>query len=420
MAQFRFVHSADLHLGTPLRGIGTIPPHLAELFRTATLLAWERLVQFCIDEQVDFLCLAGDIYDERDRNLTAQLAFQQGCERLHEAQISIYLIHGNHDPMDGKQAHLHWPSNLYTFSAEQVESYPIIRHGEEIARIYGRSYPTYHVTENYSQSYKRSSSAFAIGLLHANVGNSSGHANYAPCSLQDLQNGEMDYWALGHIHKPQQLQDQLPTIIYAGNPQGRHWKEAGERGCYLIEVDGVQVHSRFQPLQVIRWEEEVVELQGVDGEQALLDQLFHIAEQVNERTNSTPVLLRIRLEGRTPLYDGLLDEEVRQELLERINHQLMGLGMKVWLASLQSMALPLQIPDIASQSLAADIMQIVQDWRADWIEQRTTIRSILDELKDRRFWEQEGLLPSDAELQAMIEQLEPWLLQRLGEGGGKR
>ena len=80
-------------------------------------------------------------------------------------------------------------------------------------------------------------SAFTIGLLHANVGGNTDHALYAPCSLEDLAQSGIDYWALGHVHTRQVLRERTPTVVYPGNPQGRHPNETGARGVYLVEVD---------------------------------------------------------------------------------------------------------------------------------------------------------------------------------------
>ena len=62
----RFVHAADLHLDSPFAGVGTLREGLAERLQDASLEAWDALVDCCIDEQAEFLVLAGDLFDRAD------------------------------------------------------------------------------------------------------------------------------------------------------------------------------------------------------------------------------------------------------------------------------------------------------------------------------------------------------------------
>ena len=202
MKGFRFLHAADLHLDSPFKGLSEPPPAIARVIRDAALSALDRLVQTALEEQVDFVLIAGDVYDLRDRSLRAELRFLQAVERLQEAGIGVYVVHGNHDPLDGRRAALKWPDNVYFFAADQVES--IIAHsrdGHPVARIHGISYPTASVTRPLAPLFQAvDEPLYQIGLLHCNVDANRAHANYAPCSLEDLLRTRMDYWALGHVH----------------------------------------------------------------------------------------------------------------------------------------------------------------------------------------------------------------------------
>ena len=92
-----------------------------------------------------------------------------------------------------------------------------------------------------------------IGLLHSNVGGSPEHDNYAPCTIDQLRNKGYDYWALGHIHTRNFIEDD-PWVIYPGNIQGRHMRETGEKGCVLVSVkDSVIQKVESRTLDVMRW-----------------------------------------------------------------------------------------------------------------------------------------------------------------------
>lgn len=69
---FRFIHAADLHLDSPFRGMSKVPNELKEKLMASTFGALRRLTETAIQEQVDFIVISGDLYDEADRSLKAQ------------------------------------------------------------------------------------------------------------------------------------------------------------------------------------------------------------------------------------------------------------------------------------------------------------------------------------------------------------
>jgi len=89
-----------------------------------------------------------DIYDSADRGVRAQYAFLRGVERLGEQGITVFVAHGNHDPMDGWSAVRRMPENLVVFGADAVKMHTIGLGDEPWAYVYGISYPRRVVTEN--------------------------------------------------------------------------------------------------------------------------------------------------------------------------------------------------------------------------------------------------------------------------------
>ena len=138
-----------------------------------------------------------------------------------------------------------------------------------------------------------------IGLLHANVGGNQDHDSYAPCTVSDLTNTGFDYWALGHVHTRQTLQETGPAIVYPGNPQGRHPNEPGARGVYLVEVDdhgGVQLD--FQPTDVVRWETLSLDIGFLETEQDLINAVNDLAEDALTEAQGRSVVARVEFAGR--------------------------------------------------------------------------------------------------------------------------
>lgn len=151
MEQLRFIHAADLHLDSPFRGIGDVSPELRDKLQAATVAAFERIVDHTIQSKADFLLLAGDLYDSRDRSLRALLSFRRQMERLAERDICAYIVHGNHDPLNGWGSEFQLPPNVTTFSG-RTDTEPFVRRGREVACVTGVSYTRERVMENLAAS----------------------------------------------------------------------------------------------------------------------------------------------------------------------------------------------------------------------------------------------------------------------------
>ena len=313
---FRFIHAADLHLDSPLQGLETHENAPVDLLRAATRRAAENLVRLCIDERIDFLLIAGDIYDGDWKDYSTGLFFRAQMARLNEHAIPVFLISGNHDAASVISRRLSLPENVRVFSTRTAESMdlpdcPVV--------IHGRGFPHREVPENLAVDYPKAvSGRFNIGLLHTSLTGRSGHDTYAPCSEQDLRAKGYAYWALGHVHQPEIVSED-PWIVFAGNCQGRHARETGPRGCRLVTVnDSLEVVSaEWQTLDVVRWLGVEVALDGLAAESEAVgrirDGLAHAIETAEDRL----VAARITLTGPTPL-DGLLRREtqrIRAEVL---------------------------------------------------------------------------------------------------------
>ena len=300
--RIRFVHAADLHLDSPFTGLkAAAPADVANALYHATFDAYENIINLCISEQVDALLVAGDVFDGADRSLRAQLKFVEGLKKLDTEGIRSFVCHGNHDPLDGWQARLDYPPGCRRFGPEW-EAVPVFEDPDR-ALIHGISYRKRDVTENLALRLGNvDPGPFSIGLVHGNVGNNPEHGAYAPCSLDDLAQSGVHYWALGHVHTRQVLNEQGPTVVYPGNPQGRHPNETGARGVYLVEVDdGGNVGLDFRPMDTVRWARLDSDIAALDTEQDLLDALHKGMQALLDGADGQSVVVRVRLTGRGEL-----------------------------------------------------------------------------------------------------------------------
>lgn len=258
---FRFLHAADTHIDSPLEGLDAYDGAPVAQLRGATRAAFANLVDLALAERVDFLLLAGDLYDGDWKDYSTGLFFTRQMARLKAAAIPVCLIAGNHDAASVLTRRLTLPDNVHVFSTRTAETRQL--DGLPVA-IHGRGFPHRAVPENLVPDYPAPlSGRFNIGLLHTSLTGTPGHDTYAPCSLADLTAKGYQYWALGHVHQPQVLAE-APWVVYPGNTQGRHVREAGPRGCRLVTVDdGLEVvDAEFRPLDVVRWDQVQVDVNG--------------------------------------------------------------------------------------------------------------------------------------------------------------
>ncbi len=301
---FRFIHAADPHLDSPLEGLEAHEGAPVNVLRGATRRAFENLVNLAIDEPVDFVVIAGDLYDGDWRDYSTGLFFRRQMVRLEANGIPVYLIAGNHDAASVISKKLSLPDNVHVFSTRTAETFDVP--GLPVV-IHGRGFPNRAVPENLVQEYPPAmSEKFNIGLLHTSLSGRPGHDTYAPCSEQDLRGKGYGYWALGHIHQPEVISED-PWIVFAGNCQGRHARETGPRGCRLVTVnDSLEVASvDWQSLDVVRWQVVKVDLNGVEKESESLHRIRDELADTVEKSEGRLVAARIMLTGASPLHGCL-------------------------------------------------------------------------------------------------------------------
>lgn len=317
---FTFIHAADLHLDSPFKGLTKVPDAVRQQLRESTFIALRRLVDIVKQEKVDFVVLAGDLFDAADRSLRAQLRLQKALAEITNYGVQVFVVHGNHDPESGRQAKLDYPQGVFVFGSREVECQPAYtRSGELAAHVYGISYATSAVTDNLALRFrKREGASFHLALLHANVDGNPSYDNYAPCRLDELVTSGFHYWALGHIHDRRTLHE-YPHVVYPGNIQGRSIRETGSKGSYVVSVsESGAIELQFHELSAVLWQELVVSIEGMEREQELKNRLLTALEGLRQQARDQPMIVRIRLEGRGSLHERLLDPAVGEEWLEEL------------------------------------------------------------------------------------------------------
>lgn len=324
MSDFKFIHAADLHLDSPFKSILSLNPELGDVLRKSSVAAFQNLVDICIKEEIDFLLVSGDSIDSGSGSLAAQNTFISGMRKLEDANIRVYIICGNHDPLSSWSTALKLPDNVHRFESGSPQIELFEKNGKPAVAIHGVSFKEREEKRNLAVHFsKKGGHPFSIGMLHGNLGKNTGHEPYCPFNSEDLRSSEMDYWALGHIHKREVVLEGSPTAVYPGNLQGRHFNETGEKGCYLVEVENQSVSNlRFKPLAPLVFHRKSIDLSNTHDIASFTLLLENLRLGLEEDMPEQSHLIKVEFTGRTQLFQVLMDETELTELFGQLNESI--------------------------------------------------------------------------------------------------
>ncbi len=294
---FRFVHTADIHLDSPLRSLALRDPELAELIGGATRRTFERIIDLCLDEQVNALVIAGDLYDGDLRSMKTATFLGRQMRRLEEAGIRAFLVRGNHDSESTITRYLDLPSNVHVFTGHGgVEEVPDLG-----VAIHGVSFARRRAPESLLPKYRLPVPGLAnIGIMHTSLGGAAGHDEYAPCSVVDLIGHGFEYWALGHIHQ-RQVHSEDPFVVMPGSPQGRDIGEAGPKSVTLVEVSNAGIRLDERIVAIAEFSRARANLTATEDWQDALDSLRAALETTRNAATADHTICRVELLGSSSL-----------------------------------------------------------------------------------------------------------------------
>ncbi|MQS96282.1 metallophosphoesterase family protein [Companilactobacillus halodurans] len=316
----KFLHAADLHLDTPFVGISNFSKDLQKKLQESTYKATENLFETALKEKVDFVILAGDIFDDTDSSLKAQMFLKEQFEKLNQANIKVYLVYGNHDYYRNNFAVVDFPENVVVFGQDVTTIEQTAKDGQRVG-ITGFSYYQQHINQNIVSNYPaRGDFDYQIGILHAGVGDD----NYAPFQIQDLLKKGYDYWALGHIHKREILCDS-PVIVYPGDIQGRNQNETSPKGFYIVEETDHNTKMKFVKSSIYTWEKAELTAKKDDTVDSLITKITDLL--------STPgSLITLTINNAQNLNDDVVKTIERNEVMQHfISVATQGILYKIYL-----------------------------------------------------------------------------------------
>lgn len=411
--QLTFIHTADLHLGSPLMGIKATDERIAEMLVQASYHAFDQIVDLAIRGDVDFVLIAGDLFDSQRQQIYDQLRLLHAFEKLDRHDIPVYIACGNHDPHNAWSPSIQWPENVHIMGDDEPDIVFFERDGKKLAAIVGMSYPRASVEENLAARFpaKETDWPFTIGLLHATLGSTETHAPYAPCSESDLVATGYDYWALGHIHMPSVVREADPAIVYPGIPQGRDIGECGPRGCYHVAVraDGT-IEPTFVETGEVCWEEATLSIDGIDTLNDLDAAIFEALDEIQERGDGHLACCRLTLTGRGEVHRDLRRKGAVDDLVDSFREG----RTEVYLDRIiDRTAMPIDREMLAGrEDLIGDILRISDRLQQD-PEGAETLTPLFKPLFEDRRGKKYCTPISPDEIRGLVQEAETYLLDLL-------
>ncbi|NGM88258.1 DNA repair exonuclease [Parapusillimonas sp. SGNA-6] len=415
----KFIHAADIHLDSPLTGLSAYADAPAAMLRTATRAAFTNLVTTAIDEGVDFVVIAGDLYDGNWKDHNTGLYFVHQMGRLRRAGISAYVLYGNHDADSEMTRKLVLPDNVHVFESRRPTTF--VREDLNVA-LHGRSFKVAATTDNLVTTYPPPvAGLFNIGVLHTALEGNAAHANYAPCSLDELHAKGYQYWALGHVHEYKRW-DGPSTVVFPGNLQGRNIRETGEHGAVLVHVDeGAPLRVERLAVDVLRWALLPVDVSGAASLNEVVRKTGNALETLMADDGATlPLAVRVQLVGQTPAHGELFGRE--HQLRAEVLGQVLALGSeRLWL---EKVRLATQAPaDIEALDGRADALADLQDLLREAQDDPDFIKSLQTDLMGlvgKAPLELQTSVPGfqdirDGKLAALLDEVRPALMAHLAQ-----
>lgn len=217
-----FVHTGDIHLGLQFNKV-SFNRELSLERRSELWTTFEKIVKYTKDNNKDFLFIAGDLFEEKYFTLGDMKRVRDILQQAEN--VNILISAGNHDFVGHRSLYnrVDWSPNVHIFKNKGIEKkeFPNLN-----TVVYGYSWDKVEIRENvlFNRFDFQEDHLKKVLLIHGDIGTNS---NYLPLDLNTLKGLNMDYIALGHIHKPEIINN---NIAYCGCPEPLDFGETGDRG----------------------------------------------------------------------------------------------------------------------------------------------------------------------------------------------
>jgi len=238
----KLLHSADWHLDSPF---ASFSEEQRRFLRRQQLLIPGKIAELCTREGCDLVLLAGDLFDTEATRESID-AVKRGLERC---GVPVFVSPGNHDYVCPGSPWLEeaWPDNVHVFTGG-LESVAVERLN---CRVWGGAFHSMDCPPLLEGFRAECRELYAVALLHGDPTQAS--SPYNPVTAAQVRASGLDYLALGHIHRAGSFRAGAALCGWPGCPMGRGWDETGDKGVYLVSLEGERAELRSVSLDLPRF-----------------------------------------------------------------------------------------------------------------------------------------------------------------------
>lgn len=389
----KILHTADVHLDSPLRSLALRDSELRDRVRTASRVAFTRIIDTALAEDVAAVLIAGDLFDGAERSARTAAFLMVQLDRLRESGIRVFYIKGNHDAENPLTGELSLPENVHVFEGRGGK----VRLVDGVW-VHGVSFANRHAPESLLPKFPPPvDGEINIAMLHTSLSGAAGHDPYAPCTVNDLVSAGFDYWALGHVHR-RQVHSQAPWVVMPGTPQGRDIGEAGPKSATLATI-GETIELEEVPTSAVEFLQVTIDATDTESDDALRDLMRRTLRDSARGLVSDSGVIRLELTGRTPRHWQVLrDQDVWTDTAVQYARET---GV-LWLDKVEFSLSDIAAPGHSATDELAGIMKTIREEPSFAETCRAEIEGILKELAPER---RAALLPDEASMDQLAQRL---------------
>ncbi len=323
MKKIKILHCADIHFDTPFKELGK---KLSQVSKEELLEVFKKIINIVIDEQVDILLIAGDVFDNFTVNKTTLYFIASQLSRINNTQV--FISPGNHDPYNSRSFYeiMDWPENVYIFKGE-LEKVDL----EDLnLTVWGAAFNNQYEKKTLFRNVEIDNSRINLMVIHGEISNNISENIYNPIYLEDIKKSGMEYIAVGHRHEFSGIKRDGKTFYaYSGCPQGRGFDEIGDKGIIIGDIAKDEVHLSFRPICKRKYNTVEIDISGLDTYEEVCSVILNSFPKDERENNFFKIVLKGQLKEHLIINEDVLLSKLKEQFyyLKIINNTSVEINM---------------------------------------------------------------------------------------------
>ena len=293
MRPVKIIHCGDLHIGSTF----SVIPEKSKIRQQELMRTFNTIIEMCQREKADILLISGDLFEQTDTPVEISSFVIKSFEKINYTRV--FIAPGNHDPytVDSDYRTKKWPENVYIFK-DKME---FVQLEDLHVKVFGAAFVNSSETNCLLGHALPDDDYIDICVIHGDLVSNGKTSIYNPIIKEQIEKSNMDYIALGHVHKYSRILKAGKTCYaYSGCIEGRGFDELGEKGIITGTVEKNRCKLEFKPICERMYLEAVVDVSGSTNQQEIAQCILKTISAEFGKDYSRH-LYKIKLTGELPV-----------------------------------------------------------------------------------------------------------------------